>query len=313
MRLTGDAVAEESHPPVLLRGLAVDSTAPSEWQRRIRPRNGGDVQALDNAMKNGQIDPPPVASMSSAAASKGKLIRRTQAARMLNVSVSTLRRYEDELHPIIGPKGVRMFDEITLRSAAITLKRRRVFEAAGPGAGDTAADVFTLLDDGVSPTEIVKRLRVAPDLVAALQGQWAEMRGGFVVSKDEALELAVSARRHPAQTAVGVISDVRRYVNLLKQSKQGAAQCQYCRQQTACSCELCAVEVRGPIVTFGAKIERRANSAGDIEVRVVVDASWCDDTIDASGSRIGTLRSEWYREIDVPTSDIADLVAGAAG
>jgi hypothetical protein len=259
-------------------------------------------------MKNEQIDPPPVASVSSAAASKGKLIRRTQAARMLNVSVSTLRRYEDELHPIIGPKGVRMFYEITLRSAAITLKRRRVFEAAGPGAGDTAADVFTLLDDGVSATEIVKRLRVAPELVAALQGQWAEMRGGFVVSKDEAFELAMIARRHPAKIAAGAIADVRRHVNLLKQSKQGAVQCQYCCEQTACSCELCAIDLRGPVVTYGPRVEQRVNASGEQEVRVVVDAAWCDDAIDASGSRITTLRSDWHQCEGLAASEIADFV-----
>jgi hypothetical protein len=246
-------------------------------------------------MKSRNSDPSPAANGGPAATSQGKLIKRTQAARMLNVSVSTLRRYEDELHPIIGPKGVRMFDEVTLRSAAITLKRRRVFEAAGPGAGDTAADVFTLLDDGVGATEIVKRLRVAPDLVVALQGQWAEMRGGFVVSKEEAFELGMIARRHPAKTAAGAIADVRRYVNLLKQSKQGSHQCQYCHQQTACSCELCAIDLRGPVVTYGTKVEQRENADGKQEVRVVVDAAWCDDAIDASGSRLATLRSDWQR------------------
>lgn len=132
------------------------------------------------------------------------------------ISSSTLRRYEDELHPVIGPRGVRMFDEVTLRSGALTLRRRRVFEAAGAGAGDTAADVFTLLDDGVMATEIVKRLRVTPALVTALQSQWAETRGGFVVSKDEAFDLAMLARGHPARDAAGAIVDVRRYVNLLK-------------------------------------------------------------------------------------------------
>lgn len=262
-------------------------------------------------MKNGNPDPSPVASGGLAAASQGKLIKRTQAARMLNVSVSTLRRYEDELHPIIGPKGVRMFDEVTLRSAAITLKRRRVFEAAGPGAGDTAADVFTLLDDGVGATEIVKRLRVAPDLVVVLQGQWAEMRGGFVVNKEEAFELGMIARRPPAKTAAGAIADVRRYVTLLKQSKQGSLHCQYCHQQTACSCELCAIDLRGPVVTYGTKLEQRENAAGEQEVRVVVDAAWCDDAIDASGSRIATLRSDWQRCERLHSSEIADFVEAA--
>ncbi len=262
-------------------------------------------------MKNGKSNPSRVVNEGPAAASQGKLIKRTQAARMLNVSVSTLRRYEDELHPSIGPKGVRMFDEVTLRSAAITLKRRRVFEAAGPGAGDTAADVFTLLDDGIGATEIVKRLRLAPELVVALQGQWAEMRGGFVVSEDEAFELGMISGRHPAKTAAGAIADVRRCVNLLKQSKQGSLQCQYCHQKTACSCEPCAIDLRGPVVTYGTKVEQRENEKGEQEVRVVVDAAWCDDAIDASGSRIATLRSDWQRCERLASSEIADFVEAA--
>jgi hypothetical protein len=263
-------------------------------------------------MKNRKSDPSPAVSGGPAATSQGRLIERTQAARMLNVSESTLRRYEDELHPIIGPKGVRMFDEVSLRSAAITLKPRRVFEAAGPGAGDTAADVFTLLDDGVGATEIVKRLRVAPDLVVAFQGQWAEMDGGFVVSKDEAFELGMIARRHPAKTGAGAIADVRRYVNLLKQSKQGSIQCQYCHQQTACSCELCAIDLRGPVVTYGTKVEQRENQDGEQEVRVVVNAAWCDDAIDSSGSRLATLRSDWQPCERLASSEIADFVEAAS-
>lgn len=244
------------------------------------------------------------------AASHGKLIKRSAAARLLNISVSTLRRYEDELHPIIGPKGVRLFDEVTLRSAAGTLRRRRVLETAGPTAGETAADVFTLLDEAVSAVDIVKRLRVAPDLVAALQSQWAEMRGGFVVSKDEAFDLGMLARRQP-RSAAEAVANLRRHIALLRESKQGSQRCQYCRQQMACSCELCAVELRGPIVVFATRLEQRENPTGETEVRVAIDASWCDDVIDPSGSSVATLRSDWVREVELLRSDIADIASGA--
>jgi hypothetical protein len=68
----------------------------------------------------------------SLAAPKGRLIKRTEAARMLNMSVSSLRRYEHELQPIIGPNGVHLFDEVVIRSAGVTLRHRRTISSMGP-------------------------------------------------------------------------------------------------------------------------------------------------------------------------------------
>jgi hypothetical protein len=164
--------------------------------------------------------------------------------------------------------------------------------------------VFTLLDDGAHP---VKQLRVAPDVVAALQEQWGQMRGGFFVTKDQVFELGRISRRYNQRTASAAIADLRRYVDLLKQSKQGSTQCHYCKQPTACVCEPCAVDWRGPVTSFGVKLERRTTERGEEELRVVADASWCD-TIDFDGCRIAILRSDWYPADKAGNSDIAEFV-----
>lgn len=101
------------------------------------------------------------------AAPSGKLLKRSEAARLLGVS--TLRRREgDVLKPLVGADGVHLFDEAEVRAVCVTLRGRATLGALGPSAGDTAADVFTLLDDGVHPVEIVKRLHLTPDVVNAL-------------------------------------------------------------------------------------------------------------------------------------------------
>ena len=54
----------------------------------------------------------------------GKLLGRAQAARMLGVSKSTLRRMEGEaLTPVVGPKNVRLFHEEEIRSVVVTRPR----------------------------------------------------------------------------------------------------------------------------------------------------------------------------------------------
>ena len=258
-------------------------------------------------MKNPNFEINATSQSAPKAPPSGKLVKRTEAARILNMSVSSLRRYEHELQPIVAANGVHMFDEVVVRSAAITLRHRRTITTMGPNGGDIAADVFTLLDDGAHPVDIVKQLRVAPDVVAALQEQWTQMRGGLFMTKDQVFELGCISRRYNPRTAASAIADLRRYVDLLKQSKQGSSQCRRCRQQTACVCEPCVVDWRGPVVTFGVKLERRTTEQGDEELRVVADTSWCD-TIDFDGCRIATLRSDWHPAAKAARSDIAEFV-----
>jgi hypothetical protein len=69
----------------------------------------------------------------------GKFLKRTEAARMLGVSVSTLRRREGELlQPIVDTDGVHRFAESEVRSVMVTVRHRQTMTAMGPNAGQVA-------------------------------------------------------------------------------------------------------------------------------------------------------------------------------
>jgi DNA-binding transcriptional MerR regulator len=117
----------------------------------------------------------------------GRLLGRAETARLLGVSKSTLRRMEGgALAPVVGPKNVRLFQEEHVQALVVT-RRSRAPDARAPG--DTAADAFELFDKDVHPVEVVKQLRVPPDLIESLHQQWARLRGLMVLSHDTTLKI----------------------------------------------------------------------------------------------------------------------------
>lgn len=120
-------------------------------------------------------------------AEPAKLLTRTETARRLGVSTSTVRRYEgDKLQPIRGADGVNRFDAKAVAELATSLlndnggkpprKPRR--NAAAPAhevkrtEGEIAAEVFERLEQRQSLAEIVIGVRVLPDVVRELHRQW---------------------------------------------------------------------------------------------------------------------------------------------
>ena len=241
-------------------------------------------------------------------AQSGKLMKRAEAARVLGMSVSSLRRREGELiKPIVGPDGVHMFDEAQVRAVTVTLRGRATLAAMGPSAGETAADVFTLLDDGVHPVEIVKRLRLTPDVVVALQDQWSRMRGGFTVGPEHAADLGRLARSRAPTTASAAVAALRARVETLLRMRQGSASCWACGHQTASICEACVVRNRGPLSTMALVVEERIADDGSEELRVRADAYW--DDVGDEGGNVTAMYSDWHRASEVDGSPISDIVA----
>jgi hypothetical protein len=117
-------------------------------------------------------------------ASPGRLTRGQVASR-LNISVSTVRRYEGErLHPTVDENDVRWFDEKDVAALAAEMvdapstKHSRSTRATPThpaeqrSAGEVAALVFERLEQRQSLAEIVIGLRVEPDKVRVLFDQW---------------------------------------------------------------------------------------------------------------------------------------------
>jgi hypothetical protein len=120
-------------------------------------------------------------------AEPAKLLPRTETAKRLGVSTSTVRRYRgDKLHPIRGADGVNRFDAKAVAELATSLlndsggkpprKPQRNAAAAAHEVkrteGEIAAEVFERLEQRQSLAEIVIGVRVPPDLVRELHRQW---------------------------------------------------------------------------------------------------------------------------------------------
>ncbi len=226
---------------------------------------------------------------------------------MLGVSVSTLRRREgDLLQPIVDTDGVHRFAESEVRSVMVTVRHRQTMTAMGPNAGEVAAEVFTLLDEAVHPVDIVKQLKIAPDAITSLHQQWAQMRGGFAVNRDEAKELAYLARSQvPTNARDAVAQLTARAERLLRLN--GTSACRFCGEKTACVCEGCVVTVRGPVATLAIALERKLEDSGVEMVRVVATLCWADEVGDEGGSGMD-VRSDWFSTEQAARASVRDFL-----
>src|SRR5260370_25176197 len=133
--------------------------------------------------------PEPVAAPT---ARRDRLLKRREAANLLGVHESTVRRMEKEsvLVPVRGPDGVHRFHEEHVRELVVQQRVRTT--PAGPEAYDaeTAVAVFELFDQEVHPVDVVKQLKLDPRAVAAMHRQWVSMRGGYVVTAEAGRQIA---------------------------------------------------------------------------------------------------------------------------
>lgn len=207
------------------------------WQGRGRVR--GDMASkpdsgdhISHGVFANSPEPEP-----SAMPMAGRLLRRTEAARMLGVSKSTLRRMEGtSLTPVVGPKNVHLFQEEEVRSVVVT--RRARFDSSQPANGDIAADAFALFDVGVHVVDAVKQLRVAPDVLEKLHETWARMRGLLVLSsatRSEINALMLGWDDGSLQRGTDVVAFLKKWM-----VDESFRRCSDCRTEMAAFCRACA-------------------------------------------------------------------------
>lgn len=177
-----------------------------------------------------------------------RLLTRGEAARVLGISKSSLRRREGNLlHPVKGPRGVHLFDETELRAVVVRHSRG---VRADPGIdGEIAAEVFDRLDRGIHPVDIVKEIRLEPSRVEQLQSQWARMRDGFVVTSEERQEL----ESLPLNGAFPIASAATLVANIRESLGQNCADCE---ERAAAICLRCARARVGRSVERAAQLQR---------------------------------------------------------
>ena len=121
----------------------------------------------------------------------GSMLGRTEAARTLGISVSTLRRVVENkiVSCVVDENGHHRFSaEDVIRARAVVGARKRRSPGAGvaPASpdidGDLAATVAERLDGGASPIDVVKELRVSPNEVEPIVQWWRSHHDGIWVT-----------------------------------------------------------------------------------------------------------------------------------
>lgn len=226
------------------------------------------------------------------AATPSRLLTRQEAARMLGVSETTLRRREAEgLRPTMRGR-THMYEETLVRQMTTTMRRR--WSGPAPMDGGVAADVFALLAEGVAPRDVVIRLRVPPEIVGRLCSQWSELGDGFFVSGEDAAILGL-------QGADDVGAAVRRVAEVEAQAAASNSTCTRCNAPSTSICRDCFTRLQRQAYGHGvagkvASVERRTRDDGVAEVRLVVND--CDVQNESTKRSMGgcTLTTEWEPE-----------------
>lgn len=190
----------------------------------------------DNSAISFSKPDPPEAESGRHVPGTGKLLRRAEAAKLLGVSKSTLRRMEGEvLTPVVGPKNVRLFHEEEIRSVIVT---RRAGISAQRGDGEVAAAAFTAFDENVHPVDVIKQIELDPDLVEALHARWARMRGQLVLSSEtrsKIQQILIGWDSGEIRTADDLCAFLQKWM-----TDESIRTCWDCRQEAACFCRKCA-------------------------------------------------------------------------
>lgn len=150
------------------------------------------------------IPASPLETDDAAERPSGPLVGRTQLARILGVSPSTvIRHVEGQLiQPIVDDRGHHRFalDDIESIRHSVEITRFRRSGASspatvpqspqiGPVDRDTYVAILELLDVGTEPIDIAKKLRLFPSEIDPVVRWWTERKGAYFVSREQADEI----------------------------------------------------------------------------------------------------------------------------
>lgn len=122
-------------------------------------------------------------AMTGPTQSGSKLLRRAEAAKMLDVSVSTLRRMDERLEPFVDEQGVHLYDPRRIEAVRATIKQTVTTKMHDPYGidGEMAASAFEIFEQGRGAVDAVRELRAHPDAIERLFKQWARMKNALVL------------------------------------------------------------------------------------------------------------------------------------
>ncbi len=194
------------------------------------------------------------------------LVGRTQIARLLGISPSTFIRHVEGhlIKPIVDDRGWHRFSlddiETVRQSVEITRFRRAPATAVfnrqaddhdtGPDR-DTHVAILELLDAGQSPVEIAKKLRLLPRELDPVVRWWAQTKGGYFLTADQADEVffvlrewgkarGPSTKPKEGAALVQLAIEVGEKCNAMDDDRRTKKRCKGCREEEAMYCPICA-------------------------------------------------------------------------
>jgi hypothetical protein len=170
------------------------------------------------------------------------LVGRAEAATILGRSDVQVRRLEQQgrLRAVVDGKGRHLYRKRDVH--ALRAARERPMEPERPASpeldGETCATVFDLLDENVLPIDIVKRQRLAPDLVRAILREWSDMRGVVFLTRNQTDALKAAApERHVALFDDKRLSLFEALSTVVSETGQP---CEKCERRPAALCRSCS-------------------------------------------------------------------------
>lgn len=177
---------------------------------------------------------PPLVAAAAPAESPDRLILRTQVAKIINLSVPTVRRLEKTvLKPmLVDDSGTRWHSLRAVHAYAAELREPAPAAAAEQNVdGKLAAQAFVLLDDGADAADLVKALEIPTKVARSLETDWAEIRGHMFI---DAWTLSrLRGRRVTDDNLLLSAEDLLRYMDAIE-----FPVCQACRRPPS-YCTVC--------------------------------------------------------------------------
>lgn len=169
------------------------------------------------------------------------MLTRAEMSKTLGISKTTLRRWEDKgkLKPIVDPAGVHLFrkqDALALNGGKPIErlpKARALVPSAANAGGELAAEIYDRLDRQVHPVDIVKELRVHPDVVNGFASLWSTMRNVLMVPSDERVALERLLRMNGVGKGPDLVGNVK------KALANARTPCRGCEESRPIYCKDC--------------------------------------------------------------------------
>ncbi len=172
------------------------------------------------------------------------VVRRKEAARILHISETTLRRrYEGRALPVeVDEAGVHVFALSAVQAFALELQVVTTEEEPETDDVTIYAQLFELFDEKMHPIDVVKKLRtVHPDIVEKAYAQWIRMRDGLLLDRDHVHSLRQVASGHSPRSlgALQSAGDIVALVRAVLEAPPRQRVCLLCAKKSATVCSTC--------------------------------------------------------------------------